>query len=153
MTSLAFAAPRRYIRDPRRSAAHVPSARVPRRAATRSSGATRARASTPRARRVSPRARSGWELRSFLGASAAIAVAFVLALTYLAGSTGVASAGYEAQRLASLRDELRRQNALLELELARLDAPGRIEVEAKRLGLVRLAFVPTVAADPLAARR
>jgi hypothetical protein len=94
-----------------------------------------------------------WEMRSFLGASAAIAVAFVLALAYLAGSTGVATAGYEAQRLQSPRDELRRQNALLEIELARLDAPARIEAEAKRLGLVRVAFIPVVKAEPLSARR
>lgn len=82
-----------------------------------------------------------------------IAAAFLLALTYLTGSTAVASSGYEAQRLAAQRDELHRQNALLELELARLDAPGRIEAEAKRLGLVRLAFVPEMPADPLAALR
>lgn len=93
------------------------------------------------------------EMRSFLGASAAIAVAFVLALAYLGGSTGVASTGYEAQRLQAQRDELRRQNALLDLELARLDSPGRIEAEAARLGLVRVHFIPVVPAAPLTARR
>jgi hypothetical protein len=101
-----------------------------------------------------PRARSeGAELRSFVGASAAIAIAFVLALAYLAGSTGVASAGYEAQRLQAERDELRRQNALLELDLAKLDSPARIESEAKRLGLVRVAFIPVVPATALTARK
>ena len=94
-----------------------------------------------------------WELRSFAAASAAIAVAFVLALAYLAGSTGVATGGYEAQRLQAERDELRRQNALLELEVAKLDAPARIELAARSLGLVRLAYVPVVPAVPLAARR
>lgn len=93
------------------------------------------------------------ETRSFLGAAAAIAVAFVLALTYLAGSTGVATTGYEAQRLQATRDELRRQNALLELEVAKLDSPARIEAEAKRLGLVRVPFIPVVQAEPLSARR
>lgn len=92
-------------------------------------------------------------MRSFLGASMAIAAAFVLALAYLASSTGVATAGYEAQRLQATRDELRRQNTLLELELARLDAPARIEAEAKRLGLVRVAFIPVVQAEPVTARK
>jgi len=94
-----------------------------------------------------------WELGSFLGAAAAITAAFVLALAYLAGSTGVATAGYEAQRLQATRDELRRQNALLELEVAKLDSPARIEAEAKRLGLVRVPFIPVVQAAPLSARR
>lgn len=107
----------------------------------------------PRRSRRVRRASAEWELRSFVGASATIAVAFVLALAYLAGSTGVASVGYEAQRLQAQRDELRRQNTLLELELARLDSPARIEAEAKRLGLVRIAFVPVVPAVPLTARR
>lgn len=92
-------------------------------------------------------------MRSFLGASAAIVLAFALALAYLAGSTGVATAGYEAQRLQATRDELRRQNALLELELARLDSPARIEAEAKRLGLVRVPFIPVIHAEPLTARK
>ncbi len=110
----------------------------------------RARAKTHRRSAVQA---ATWELRSFLGASAAIAVAFVLALAYLASSTGVATAGYEAQRLEAQRDELRRQNTLLELELAKLDSPARIEVEAKRLGLVRLPFITVVPAVPLTARR
>ena len=94
-----------------------------------------------------------WEVRSFGAASAAILAAFVLALAYLGSSTGVASAGYEAQRLETRRDELRRQNALLDVELATLASPARIELEARRLGLERLAFVPVVPADPLAAGR
>ncbi|HEX9437792.1 MAG TPA: hypothetical protein VGA16_11625 [Candidatus Limnocylindria bacterium] len=110
----------------------------------------RARAKTHRRSAVQA---ATWELRSFLGASAAIAVAFVLALAYLASSTGVATAGYEAQRLEAQRDELRRQNTLLELQLATLDSPARIEAEAKRLGLVRLPFITVVPAVPLTARR
>ncbi len=94
-----------------------------------------------------------WETRSFLGAAAAIAAPFVLALVYLAGATGVSSGGYEAQRLQAARDELHRQNVLLELELAKLDSPGRIEAEAKRIGLLRVTFVPVIPADPLTARR
>ena len=96
---------------------------------------------------------SAFETRSFLGAAVAIAVAFALALVYLAGATGVASTGYEAQRLQATRDELHRQNALLELELARLDSPARIEAEARRLGLIRVTFVPVIPADPLTARK
>jgi hypothetical protein len=93
------------------------------------------------------------EVRSFAAASAMIVLGFVLALVYLAGSTGVSASGYEAQRLQEQRDELRRQNALLELELARLDSPLRIEAEAKRLGLVRLTYVPTLPAQSLTALR
>ncbi len=96
---------------------------------------------------------TSFELRSFVAASAAIAVAFALALAYLASSTGVATAGYEAQRLAAQRDELRRQNALMELELARLASPARIEAESQRLGLVRLAYIPVVQPAPLAVQR
>lgn len=126
----------------RRRAVRVPAAR--RHGAYRRPAARHARA----AQRTAT-----WEIRSFFGAAAAIAVAFVLALTYLAGSTGVATAGYEAQRLQATRDELRRQNALLELEVAKLDSPARIEAEAKRLGLVRVPFIPVVQAAPLSARR
>jgi cell division protein FtsL len=113
--------------------------------------APRPRARVPARRTAAIRA-STFETRSFLAAAGAIACAFVLALAYLAGTTGVASVGYEAQRLQSQRDEVRRQNALLELELARLDSPTRIEAEAKRLGLVHFAFIPVVTA-PAVARR
>ena len=113
---------------------------------------SRERSHVPARRRGESAVRaSAFETRSFLGAAAAIAVAFALALAYLAGTTGVASGGYEAQRLQATRDELHRQNALLELELARLDSPARIEAEAKRLGLIRVAFVPVIPADPLTA--
>lgn len=130
MTVLALAGRRRHTRIP--APRHTAVRRGPKRNAVRN---------------------ATWEMRSFLGASAAIVLAFVLALAYLAGSTGVATAGYEAQRLQATRDELRRQNALLELELARLDSPARIEAEAKRLGLVRVPFIPVIHAEPLTARK
>ena len=129
MTSVAFSLSRHPMRVP-----------ATRRAPAAKRGSRAVRAST-------------WETRSFLGAAAAISVAFALALVYLAGTTGVASVGYEAQRLQATRDELHRQNVLLELELARLDSPGRIEAEARRLGLVRVRFVPVVSADGVTARR
>lgn len=141
MISLALTGSRRHTRVPAR-----------RRTSARAAAATRP--GTRDGRGAVPRARSERaETRSFVGASIAIAVAFALALTYLAGSTGVATAGYEAQRLQATRDELRRQNSLLELEVAKLDAPARIEAEAKRLGLVRVPFIPVVQAEPLTARR
>src|SRR5439155_1426137 len=63
------------------------------------------------------------------------------------------AAGCEVQRLAAQRDELRRQNALLEVESARLDSPARIEADAARLGLVRAAAIRVVAPEAVAAHR
>ena len=94
-----------------------------------------------------------WEVRTFVVASAAICAVFLLTVLYLSQATAVATRGYEAQRLEQQRDELRRQNALLEVESARLDSPARIEAEARRLGLVRAAAVPVVQAEPIAAKR
>ncbi len=94
-----------------------------------------------------------WEVRTFVVVSAAICAVFLLVVLYLSQATAVATRGYETQRLESVRDELRRQNALLEVESARLDSPARIEAEARRLGLVRAAAVPVVQAEPIAARR
>ena len=154
MTAIAFAGSRRTLSDRARGKAP--------RAARVLDLVPSAFASAPRSARPGNVARRRkraairsvtWEMRSFVGASGAILIAFVLALAYLAGSTGVASTGYDAQRLQAERDELRRQNTLLELELAKLDAPARIESEAKRLGLVRLAFIPVVPATPLTARK
>ena len=116
------------------------------------------RAVRPRPRhtaRVS-RARGGgttWEIRTFLATSVVIAIVFVLAMLYLAQTTTVSTLGYEAQRLQGTRDELRRQNALLEVENARLDAPARIQAEATKLGLVRAASVPVVQLAPITAKR
>jgi hypothetical protein len=94
----------------------------------------------------------GWELRSFLLVSGAIISAFLLALLYLAQATAVSAAGYEVQRLAEQRDEIRRQNALLEIEATRLDSPARIESDAARIGLVRAATIRVVAPEAVAAR-
>jgi cell division protein FtsL len=94
-----------------------------------------------------------WEVRTFVVVSAAICVVFLLTVLYLSQATAVATRGYEAQRLEQQRDELRRQNALLEVESARLDSPARIQTEARRLGLVRAAAVPVVQAEPIAAKR
>jgi hypothetical protein len=94
-----------------------------------------------------------WEVRTFVVASAAICAVFFLVVLYLSQATAVATRGYETQRLESVRDELRRQNALLEVESARLDSPARIEAEARRLGLVRAAAVPVVQVEPIAAKR
>jgi Flp pilus assembly protein TadB len=106
-------------------------------------------------RRATHRAVRGasWEVRSFLLVSGAVVVAFLLVLLYLAQATSVSAAGYEAQRLEAQRDELRRQNALLEIESARLDSPARVETDAQRLGLVRAATIKVVPAEALAATR
>jgi hypothetical protein len=111
------------------------------------------RAAQPRPRhatRASSHARPGvtWEVRTFIAVSAAIAFLFVLAMLYLAQTTTLSTRGYDAQRLEQVRDELRRQNALLEVENARLDAPARIEVEAQKIGLVRVASIPVVQLEP-----
>ena len=111
----------------------------------------------PRHGHAVPRRRHGagttWEVRTFVVVSAAICAVFFLVVLYLAQTTAVATRGYETQRLEQVRDELRRQNALLEVESARLDSPARIEAEAKRLGLVRAAAVQVVQAEPIAAKR
>jgi hypothetical protein len=92
-------------------------------------------------------------VRSFLVVSAAILAGFLLVLLYLGQATAVSAAGYEAQRLAAQRDELRRQNALLDIESARLASPARVEAAAQRLGLVRAATIRVVPAEAIAARR
>jgi hypothetical protein len=96
---------------------------------------------------------ASWEIRSFLFASGVIVACFLLVLLYLAQATAVSAAGYEAQRLAAQRDELRRQNALLAIESARLDSPARVETEAQRLGLVRAATIHVVGPGAVAATR
>ena len=94
-----------------------------------------------------------WEVRTFGATSALIAFVFVTAMLYLGQTTAVSTLGYEAQRLERTRDELRRQNALLEVENARLDSPARIETQASKLGLVRAASVPVVNLDTITAKR
>ncbi|MEP6693296.1 MAG: hypothetical protein ABJB39_01475 [Chloroflexota bacterium] len=111
----------------------------------------------PRGGHATLRRRQGagttWEVRTFLIVSAAICALFLLVVLYLSQATAVATRGYETQRLEQVRDELRRQNALLAVESARLDSPARIETEARRLGLVRAAAVQVVQAEPIAAKR
>ncbi|MFN2519606.1 MAG: septum formation initiator family protein [Candidatus Limnocylindria bacterium] len=94
-----------------------------------------------------------WELRSFAGAAAAILVFFLVALVYVSATTTLSATGYESQRLEQQRDELRRQNALLEVEVARLDSPTRVVAEAKRLGLVHPAQVTVVSPESLSIKR
>ncbi len=96
---------------------------------------------------------ASWEIRSFLLATGVIVACFLLVLLYLAQATAVSAAGYEAQRLTAQRDELRRQNALLAIESARLDSPARVETEAQRLGLVRAATIRVVGPEAVAATR
>ena len=104
-----------------------------------------------------PRRRHGagatWEVRTFVVVSAAICAVFLLTVLYLSQATAVATRGYEAQRLEAQRDEIRRQNALLMIERARLDSPARVETEAQRLGLVRAATIRVVAPEAVAAAR
>jgi hypothetical protein len=108
------------------------------------------RAATRRVTRVNG---ASWELRSFVVATTVIVSCFLLVLLYLAQATAVSAAGYEAQRLEAQRDELRRQNALLVIESARLDSPARVEAEAQRLGLVRAATIGLIPSEAVAAAR
>jgi hypothetical protein len=117
-------------------------------------------AKSPRPRHASHAARTSrhvahrttWELHTFGAVSAVIAFVFVLAMLYLGQTTTVSARGYEAQRLEQRRDELRRQNALLEVENARLDSPARIATEASRIGLVRTASVSVVQLEQITAK-
>ena len=104
------------------------------------------------AARVSAARTASWEVRSFALASAVILAGFLLVLLYLAQTTALSAAGYEVQRLTAQRDEVRRQNALLQIESARLDSPARIEADAVRLGLVRAATIRVVASEAVAAQ-
>lgn len=96
---------------------------------------------------------ASWDLRIFGSAIAAIVFCFALALVYVSQTTALSMAGYEVQKLAAQRDELRRQNALLEVQTARLDSPARIAADAQRLGMVHARYVPVIQAQPLIAKR
>jgi cell division protein FtsL len=96
---------------------------------------------------------ASWDLRIFGIAIAGIVVAFCLALLYVSQTTALSVAGYDVQKLAAQRDELRRQNALLEVQIARLDSPARIAADAQRLGMVHARYVPVIPAQPLIAKR
>lgn len=132
------------------------------RASARSMASNRTVPRPARAHRVSAAVRTSarerhqnvtWETRTFGMTALAIASGFLLAVIYLGQITGVSAHDYETQRLEARRDELRRQSALVDVQLARLEAPARIEVQAARLGLLRLAQVPVMSAQELAARR
>ena len=119
-------------------------------------GATRSRrghAATRSASRSRAPETVTWEIRTFGVTAAAIAAGFLLALLYLGQITGVSAHGYEMQRLEAHRDELRRQSALLDVQLAKLDAPARLEAQAARLGLARVGYVPVMNAVGLAAKK
>jgi hypothetical protein len=123
-------------------------------ARTASRPATARRA--PAAVRASRRERSHnvtWETRTFGVTALAIAAGFLLAVMYLGQITGVSANDYEMQRLEARRAELQRQSALLDVQLAKLETPARIEAQAGRLGLLRLSHVPVMSAQELAARK
>lgn len=96
---------------------------------------------------------ASWDLRIFGSAIAAIVFCFALALVYVSQTTALSVAGYDVQKLAAQRDEVRRQNSLLEVQSARLDSPARIASAAQRLGMVRARYVPVIPAQPLIAKR
>ena len=96
---------------------------------------------------------SSWDLRIFGAAIAAIVFCFALALVYVSQTTALSVAGYDVQKLAAQRDELRRQNSLLEVQSARLDSPARIATDAQRLGMVRARYVPVISPQTLIAKR
>ena len=127
--------------------------RRPRRTATRfaqrsAHGGPYPRGRYPRESRAAPRrpltalrhlVHVGAGPRLFVLSAGMLATAFLLALLYLRFATSIAAGGYERHALEARRDELRRENALLDLQLRRLDAPARIEAEAQRLGLQKAA--------------
>ncbi|HVR87914.1 MAG TPA: hypothetical protein VHG53_00015 [Candidatus Limnocylindria bacterium] len=96
---------------------------------------------------------SSWDLRVFALAFATIVFAFALALLYVSETTALSAASYDVQKLQAARDELRRQNSLIDVQGARLDSPARITVAATRLGMVHISYVPVISAEPLAAKR
>jgi cell division protein FtsL len=96
---------------------------------------------------------ASWDLRIFGLAIAAIVFCFALALLYVSQTTALSVAGYDVQKLAAQRDEVRRQNSLLEVQGARLDSPARIAADAQRLGMVHARYVPMIPAQPLIAKR
>jgi hypothetical protein len=106
-----------------------------------------------RSRPVAAVRAASWDLRIFGAAIAAIVFCFAIALVYVSQTTALSVAGYDVQKLAAQRDELRRQNSLLEVQSARLDSPARIATGAQRLGMVRARYVPVIPAQTLIAKR
>ena len=119
------------------------------------SGKARRRAAVPRhrPRPIAAVRAASWDLRIFGSAIAGIVFCFALALLYVGQTTALSVAGYDVQKLAAQRDELRRQNSLLEVQGARLDSPARIAADAQRLGMVHARYVPVIPAQPLIAKR
>lgn len=143
------ALPSRRARASARTMATAKAAR-PMRATSRSAHASprgAVRTATPRSEAVA------WETRTFVTSAAAILVGFLLAVVYLGQITGVSADDYEMQRLEARRAELRRTAALLDIQLAKLDSPARIENQALRLGLVRVGNVRIMDVQELAARK
>ena len=108
---------------------------------------------TTRTRPIAAVRAASWDLRIFGLAIAAILFCFAIALVYVSQTTALSVAGYDVQKLAAQRDELRRQNSLLEVQSARLDSPARIAADAQRLGMVHARYVPVIPAQPLIAKR
>ena len=130
----------------------------PRHGAARASHAKRVRPSRPRTllrgtAAVTAVRGASWDLRVFGAAIAAIVFCFALALVYVSQTTALSVAGYEVQKLAAQRDEVRRQNSLLEVQGARLDSPARIAGDAQRLGMIHARYVPVIPAQTLIAKR
>ena len=86
--------------------------------------------------------------RLFVLSAGVLASAFLTALLYLRFATSIAANGYDLHALETRRDELARENALLQLQVERLDAPARIEGEAQRIGLVKAARTLFLTAGP-----
>ncbi|HEY8731148.1 MAG TPA: hypothetical protein VIN69_04115 [Candidatus Limnocylindria bacterium] len=113
---------------------------------------TRSRAVVVRAPIAAVRAAS-WDIRVFGLAIAGIVLCFALALVYVSQTTALSVAGYDVQKLAAQRDELRRQNALLDVQSTRLDSPARIAADAQRLGMVHPRYVMVIPVQTLIAKR
>ena len=114
---------------------------------------TRPRTLVGRSPAVAAVRRASWDVRVFGSAIAAIVLCFAIAVVYVSQTTALSVAGYDVQKLAAQRDELRRQNSLLEVQGARLDSPARIAAGAERLGMVHARYVPVIQAQPLIAKR
>ena len=98
-------------------------------------------------------AAASWDVRVFGAAIAGIVLCFAIALVYVSQTTALSVAGYDVQKLATQRDEIRRQNSLLEVQAARLDSPARLGLAAERLGMVHARYIPVIPAQQLIAKR
>lgn len=94
------------------------------------------------------RAQGPLSARIFVLSAGVLAAAFLTALLYLRFATSIAAGGYDLHALEGQRNELVRQNQLLQLRIDRLDAPARIEAEAQRIGLVKAAHTLFLVAGP-----